>query len=198
MALEIINKINWVDLVAIIIIFRICYVSLKSGFSAEIFKLLGTTASAYLSLHYFTLFSDWLVSHLNIKIGAKFMPLEFMDFVCFVILAVLGYLVFIGLRLAFYRFVKMQAVPRLNKWGGLVLGITRAYLLASLIVIGLAISTIPYLRDSAVDSYSGRRLFKAAPAAYSWMWNKVFSKFMSREEFNKTIFEVSRDLPALP
>ena len=192
MLLEIIRKLNWVDLVIIILLFRIGYVSLKNGFSLELFKLLGTAAAIYLSLHYYTFCSDWVGGRTPfLKRG---MPLEYLDFICFIALALLGYLIFMGLRFAFYRFIKLEAVPRLNKWGGLVLGAIRGSLLVSLITVALVTSTIGYLKESAVDSYFGRRLFRVAPAAYSWLWQSIFSKFAKGEKFNNTIFEVAQGL----
>jgi hypothetical protein len=85
-------------------------------------------------------------------------------------------------------------VPVLNKWGGLVLGILRGFLLAGLIIFMLAISTLTYLRNSAIKSYLGKGLFKVAPATYSWLWGNITSKFMTNEKFNKTILEVSEGL----
>ena len=192
--LEIIKRLNWVDIFVIILLFRILYVSLKSGFAAELFKLLGTITAIYISLHYFTLFSDWVVGSAKVTISKESMPLEFMDFISFVILVLAGYLFFVGLRAVFYRFIKMEAVPTLNRWGGFVLGIIRGFLLASLIIFMLVISTISYLRDSTLDSYLGSRIYKIAPATYSWIWNSLTSKFMGKEKFNKTVFEVSKDL----
>jgi uncharacterized membrane protein required for colicin V production len=192
--LEIIKKLNWVDLFVIILLFRIGYVAIKSGFSVELFKLLGTTAAIYMSLHYYTAFSDWIAKSSHIPISKESMPLEFMDFISFLILAIAGYIIFVGLRIGLYRFIKMEAVPVLNKWGGLVLGILRGFLLAGLIIFMLAISTLTYLRNSAIKSYLGKGLFKVAPATYSWLWGNITSKFMTNEKFNKTILEVSEGL----
>lgn len=194
MSLEIIRQLNWVDFVAIILIFRICYASLKSGVPAEFFKLLGTICAIYLALQYYTFFSDWVIGRLNINISREGVPLDFMDFVCFVLLAISGYLAFMSLRILFCRFIKMEAVPQLNKWGGLVFGIVRGFLLVSLIIFALAISTIGYLRNSVIGSSLSRRLYKIAPATYSWLWDNITSKFMRNEKFNKTIIEVSVDL----
>ncbi len=192
MLLGIIKQFNWVDILVIIILFRIGYIAIKNGLLWEFFKLLGTILAVYLSLHYYTLLSDMMGQRLpSIKEKA---PLEFLDFLSFVVLAIIGYLIFVSLRIVFHRFIKMEAVPNLNKWGGLVLGIGRGFLLAGLITFMLAISSINYLRNSVNDSYSGRQLFKVVPNTYSWLWNNIASKFMTGEKFNKTILEVQKDL----
>jgi len=189
MLLNIISQLNWVDLVIIILLFRIGYIAIKNGLQVEIFKLLGTILAIYASLHYYTITSDYVRSLIN----KKEVPLEFLDFLSFSVLAILSYLAFVLLRSIFYRFIKMEAVPRLNKWGGFVLGLGRAFLLAGLVVFALTVSSITYLRNSAAGSYSGRRLFNVAPAAYSWLWNSIASKFMSGEKFNETIAEVQEN-----
>jgi hypothetical protein len=91
----------------------------------------------------------------------------------------------------------MEAAPQLNKWGGLVLGVARGFLLSSLILFMLFISNFSYLRYSTSDSYLSKRIFKLAPATYALLWNGFFSKFMTKERFNATINEVqSSGLPS--
>ncbi len=189
---DIIKKFNWVDIFVIIILFRIAYIAIKSGLLVEFFKLLATIAAIYLSLHYYTILSDWIRQ--IIPITKEKMPLKFLDFLSFGFLVIVGYLIFVSLHLVFQRVIKMEAVPNLNKWGGFVLGIARAFLLGGLITFLFVISSIGYLKTSVNNSYSGKRLLKIAPDTYSWLWNNITSKFMTEEEFNKTILEVQKDL----
>jgi len=186
MLLDILKQLNWIDFLVIIILFRVCYIAFKSGLVAEFFKTLGTLSSIYLSLHYYTMLSDFVSK----RFGLTNIPLKFFDFLLFLSLAVLTYLFFVGLREVFSHFVKMEAVPQLNQWGGFILGLIRGFFLVSLIVFTLVISSINYLEKSVSDSYLGRRLFKVAPAAYSALWNGFFSKFMTKESFNKTVLEI--------
>jgi len=186
MILDIIRQWNWVDVLVIIILLRVCYTAMKTGLTVELFKLLGVILAIYLSAHYYTTLSDFAEERMNIK----FIPLEFLDFLCFVILAIIGYLVFFGLREAIHRSIKMQTHPSLNRWAGLALGIGRSILLSGLVIFILVISTISYLKDSVGSSYFGKRMFKIAPATYSGLWNGFMSKFMTQEKINNTILEV--------
>ncbi len=188
MLLEIIQQCNWVDVFIVILLLRIIYIALKNGLPIEMFKLLGVLLAIYISFHYYTLFSDWLGERLP-AIQEK-SPLEFLDFFVFVVLAIFTYLVFVGVRITFYRFIKMEAVPRLSQFGGLILGILRGVLLVGLIMYALVISSIAYLNGSVHKSYLGRRFFEIAPATYSKLWNSIASKFMTTEKFNNTILEV--------
>lgn len=188
MLLNIVKQFNWVDIVVVILLFRIAYVATKNGLPLEIFKLLGTVLAIYLALHYYTGLSDWIGGRL--PVAQEKTPLEFLDFIVFIILAILGYLIFVLLRSIFYRFIKMDAVPRLNKWGGLVLGIIRGFLTVGLVVFMLAISSIGYLKNSVDESYSSSRLLKIAPTTYTGLWNNFMSKFMSKEKFNTTVTQI--------
>lgn len=192
MLLEVLRRINWVDILVIIILFRIGYVAIKNGLSAELFKFMGTLLAVYLSLHYYTALADWVRQRLGVD--TERVPLEFLDFICFVVLTIAGYLVFVLLRLAFYRLIKMEAAPRLNQWGGFVLGIARGFLLIGLVIFMLVISSVSYLKTSVANSYSGRQLIKVAPDTYSWLWDNILSKFMPTEKFNQTAVEVQKGL----
>ena len=192
MLTDILKEFNWLDIFVIILLIRECYIASKTGLPIEIFKFLGTVAAIYIGLHYYTVVSD--------AIGLRFpyfkekTPLRFLDFLSCAILAIIGYLVFLSLRVAFHRFIKMEAVPNLNKWGGLILGIVRGFLTVSLIIFVMILSDITYFKKSAVGSYSGKQLFEVSPNTYGWLWNNITSKFMTTEKFNKAVLEVKKDL----
>jgi len=186
MLLNIIKQFNWIDIFVAIILLRIGYNALKRGISIEFFKLLGTIAAIYLSLHYYTIFSDAIRGRITTEENA----LGFLSPITFITLAILGYFLFAILRSIFYRFIKMEAAPRLNKWGGLLLGLVRGILFLSLIIFMMVITRIDYLQRITHQSYFGKGLFKVAPATYAFLWNKATSKFMVNEEFNQSVLTV--------
>lgn len=190
MLLGILRQINWVDILVLLVAARVCYIAAKRGFFIELFKLLGTVLGIYLAFHYYTLVSDWVGK--RIKIPG--MPLDFFDFIFFIILFLLGYAIFILLRETFTHLVKTEVLPKLNAWGGFILGIGRAVLLSSLIIYMLAISSINYLKNSVVTSYSGKSLFRVSVLAYTTIWDKFMSKFMAKEKLNKIFREIEDDL----
>lgn len=190
MLINIIKQFNWVDIFVLIVFLRTVYVALKNGFPSELFRISGTIFSIYTALHYYTVLSDFTGERVNLSI----VPLDFLDFLFFVFLVIIGDLIFLLSRVTFGSSIKMEATPRLNKIGGLILGALRAYLLAGLIVFMLVISSVSYFKNSAVNSYSGKTLFKVAPSTYSWLWHRVMSKFMTKEKFNNTILEVQESI----
>ncbi len=190
MLLSTLKQFNWVDIAAIILLMRIGYVALKNGFFVELLKLLGTIFAVYLSLHYYIIFSDYMGS----RIGIKNTQIEFVSVIAFVALAISGYLVFVLLRAVFSRFIQMEAVPRLHKWGGFILGLLRGILLFSLITFIFLISGFSYLTHSVQNAYSTKFFFKIAPATYTSLWDGIAAKFMTQEKFNQAVPEVQKSL----
>lgn len=186
---NIITHLNWVLILMILMVTRICYVGIKNGLPAEFFKLLGVLCATYLASHYFTVISDFISERFNTSV----LPLDFLDFLIFVLIVLATHLIFLVLREAFARFIKMEAVPKINKIGGFILSLARGLLWAGLISFMLVISTVGYLKQSVKNSFSGSRLFKVTPITYSWLWNNVMSKFMTQEKFNDTINEIQEN-----
>ncbi len=189
MLLDVFKQFKWVDVFVIIVLLRICYVSFKTGFTIELFKLFGTMAAIFFPLHYYTLFSDRVTQ----GAATQKMPLEFIDFISFIVLSITSYAVFILLRGVFHRFIKMEAVPTLNKWGGLILGIARGFLLTGLLMYMLVISSVSYFGNTVANSYSGKSLFSIAPVTYSWVWYNIASKFTAGGKINNTVLEVQNN-----
>ncbi len=179
---------NFLDILIIIILIRICYISTITGLAVEFFKLSGILFSTYISLHYYTSISDIIQR----SFFPKLMPLEFMDFLIFIILVLSGYMGFVALRSIFYRLIKLEAMPLINKFGGLILGVLRAYFIVGLLTFTLVISSVSYLNSSVKHSYLANKAFSISPAAYDWLWSNIVSKFSPKEKFNPTINEVTQ------
>jgi len=190
MLLDVLKQFNWVDVLIVIVLFRICYVAMKTGIIVELFKLLGTVLAIFLAYHNYTGLADFLLERFAIKV----VPIEFLDFVAFGILLGLGYLVCLLLRIAFFHIAKVETVSLLNRWGGLVLSIGRGILFVSIVTYLLTISTITYFKDSVDTSYFGKATIKIAPSVYGALWISVVSKFMPQGEFNKNIEEIISSL----
>ena len=184
--LSTLKQFNWIDILTVIITIRICYVSLKSGFIIELFKFFGVVLAIYLSLHYYSGLADFIGARI------KKPPAEFFKPFAFATLAILGNLIFVLLRSIFYRFIHMEAVPQLNKWGGFVLGIARCILAVGLLTFILVIPNISYLKKSVANSYSGKYFLKVTPNLYSGLWYDLISKFMPKEKFNKSVQEIQK------
>ncbi len=191
MPLEFLKQVNWIDIFVAIFLLRISYISIKNGLPLEFFKLLGTAVAVYLSLHYYTPLASSLKAHLP-----KNIPPEITAFFSFIILAVLGYLAVVLLRQLFFKFFKVEPLPKLNKWAGIIFGVARGFLLLSLVFCAFAISPLPYLKESVRESYSGSFISKIAPQTYGVLWNGLISKFVAGENFNNSVVDIQNTLSA--
>lgn len=184
---ETLAKFNFLDFIILIVLFRICYIGAKTGLSVEIFKLSGVLFATYTALHYYTVFSDLIQK----RFLPKEMPLEFVDFLVFVLLIAVVYLCFVGLRSLLFRFIQLNAIPRINQISGLILGLGRGFLVVGLISYSLVISSVTYLSSLTKHSYLGSRALSIAPGTYNWLWSGIFSKFSAHEKFNSTVMEAA-------
>lgn len=181
------RQFNWVDIFALILLIRIGYISLKTGFAVEIFKILGAFFACYLSLHYYPNLAVTMSAHF------KRLPPDFFNLLFAAILMVFWYLIFVLLRTIFYRVIKLEAEAYLDKWGGLILGLARGFLAVSLVFFVLVLSHFNYLEKSVKGSYSGKFFLKVAPSIYSGVWNNLTSKFMLKEKFNSSVRDILKN-----
>ena len=188
MLYNILRQINWLDIFVIILLARICYVAINTGLPIEIFKILGTLCAIYFSFHYYSSLSGSIQK----IVGFKNIPIGFLNFSSFLILTVFSYGIFIILRKIFSSLVKIDSVSTLNKLGGVALGTIRGILLASLLVFIFVISGNGYLKGSVRASYSGKTLFKIAPATYKTISNGFVSKLFPRQKVNSYITELGK------
>jgi len=189
MFLQLFAKFNFLDFVILIIFFRICYIAVQTGLSIEIFKFLGLFFSSYIALHYYTVVADFI----RRDFLPKEMPIDFLDFIMFILLLVVVYLISVGMRVFLSRFVQLDAIPKVNKILGLILGIGRAYLFTGLIAFVLVISSVTYFNSAVKYSYLGSKAFVILPQTYGWLWNNIFSKFSGQEKFNPTVTETMEE-----
>ncbi|MDD5465215.1 MAG: CvpA family protein [Candidatus Omnitrophica bacterium] len=178
-----ITRFNFLDIIIIIISVRICYVAFQMGLAVEFFKLLGVVLATYISLHYYTGLSEaiqrWPI--------LKETPLEFMDLLVFIILAAGGYLVLVVLRNSFYRYMKLEASPKISQFGGVILAAARLFFTIGLLIYILMLSSVKYLNESVKYSYLGSRSVLISADTYGWLWGNIISKFSSKEKFNPAV-----------
>ncbi len=179
-------RFNWIDILGFVIFIRILIVGLKSGAASEAFKVVGALVAAYVSLHYYRTVSIFL--------GNEYvLDAKTLEGTIFAVLACLGYGVIGFIRLLFARFVNMEVVPTVSKWGGLILGIFRAFLLTSLLLYFFMATANPYLRKSVKTSFSGPGVVYLAPSVYGFFWDAFMSRLTPQDKFNNAVFDVDQD-----
>jgi len=183
MLAEIVNRLNWIDLVFVILLIRTCYVAIRNGFLVEIFKISGSVLAVYLGCHYYAS----LAAFFHSRMGAEGSSAAFPETLSFIALCSLGYGIFILPRRLLMRFLKVEAAQILNSWGGFLLGLCRGVLFSGMLFLAFSISTRDYLHSSVAQSLSGRRLVDTIAGTYGGIWNTVMSKFMHGEQYNASL-----------
>jgi len=190
---EFLTKINWVDIVCGLVFLRVIYVSRKTGFLIELSKLLILIFSTCVSLHYFLILSD--LAHKRVDLER--LPLQFSDFIVFMLLLVFVYVVLSLFRSIIVNLIRpqQQAKPAslLSGLAGVLLSVARGFLISSLIIFSLYISNISYLNESSQAARFGRQFFSVSTGIYKNIWEGIAIKFLPQEKINSVVFDHEKE-----
>ena len=158
--METITKLNWVDILIIILCLRISYVGLQDGLSHEIFPLIASFLSLIISLHYYEKLAFFAQ-------GMVRMPIELLRFMAFLILLIGLGIVLKIIRAIVDKIINVTWHPLLEKFGGLAFGFVRAAVVTSTVLILLALMPLSYLQWSIRDkSLMGMYFLRIGPRVY--------------------------------
>ncbi|MBL7068457.1 MAG: CvpA family protein [Candidatus Omnitrophica bacterium] len=164
--LDILSRINWVDVLILTILFRICYVGFNRGLANEAVPLIGIYAALVISLHFYAPIGNFISGFTSINKNHAYV-------LCFVSLAAFTNYVFSIIEAYIVsKVMQIHVASLLDRIGGLFFGILRGILLASVVITALELIPIKYLDDSIYKrSLLGTRFLNIAKGAH----NKTFS-----------------------
>jgi len=175
--MDILAKINWVDIVILIVMLRTSYLAFQHGLSHEIFPLFGSIAMVSLALRYYLTLSD-IVAQYVLKL-----PQDILNLPAFVAILVVVGIICKLLGALLDNMLKMTWHPFIEKFGGLLIGVIKASIVTSMVLIVLALVPLSYLQHSVRDkSLMGMRFLKIGPDIYE----KV-SRFLPAIKLEKPI-----------
>ncbi len=180
---ELINKINWLDVLVFLLFIRTLAIGIKRGLIVEFFKLLGVLTAIVISLHYFSRLGAFLNSKSPL-------PLEFADFISLLFISFLTILLFKFIRDGITVLVKTEVNPAADKWLGFILSILRSFALSSLVLIIIFSTNVAYLKASVKGSFSQGYILNIAPRFYSGCFESLIAKFFPNEQLNTAIFDL--------
>lgn len=154
-------KFNWVDVIFVTLLIRISYIAYKNGLMPEFFKLFGLIIALVLSATNYTCLSSHLSRWVKGENNADMISLG---------LIFLGSLLLFKILDVFISFlIKSESVPELNRLIGLFLGIIRAALLMSILLITALFSPGEYFKKSVHEkSIFSPYILKVAPLTYKF------------------------------
>jgi len=159
--MELLTRINWVDILVVIVILRISYIAFQEGLSHEIFPLFGAIFTISLTLHYYNGIAACISN------GFKWIPLTISGFLIFVALIIGIGFVFKILKTLLDKIIKVTWHPIIERFGGLIVGALRSLLAASIILLIIVHVPLSYLQWAVKDrSLTGKYFLGIAPAVY--------------------------------
>ncbi|MBU1146862.1 MAG: CvpA family protein [Candidatus Omnitrophica bacterium] len=154
------TRVNWVDILFVILLVRTGYVGLRGGFLPEICRFLGLLTAFLFSFNNYTSLS-YLISTYTRWLGARPDILSFL--VIFLAILVIFKVVNIFVRI----FLSGENLSRPNALVGSALGLARGVLIAGLIHTLFINGPFQYLARSAQDrSFSGQYVSYVLPFVY--------------------------------
>ncbi len=178
------KNINWVDVGLLILLVRVVFISVKTGFVTEVFKLLGVLLALFVSLHYYAILAAVLAK----KTTLAEQSWQFWIFVSSWAVVTVGFKFF---RDAVLLLFKVQTTHEgFDKYGAGVLGALRAILLGSLMIFALLLIRQEYIQQQAMSAWGNKVVGRAAPNTYSFLYHHFIGKLFEQEKFNEDVFAV--------
>lgn len=179
---------NWVDILIIIFVLRCGYIGFRNGLFGEIFRSIGIITAIVVSIYNCGRLGKYISDH-------SFLSLFHSKILSIIALVIATVFIFSLIRAAVARLVKVEFGPRFSRIGGVLLGMARGGVLASLILVILL-----WLPTSSIEatiherSYLGPSLIKVVPAIYDGLIR--FYPGVEAPPKSEEIFEeLARDRP---
>jgi len=165
------NRVNWVDLIALIFILRITYTSSLIGVGKQILPLAALILIAPALLYSYGDVASFFTGRYS------FDP-SICEFACY---AVIGAMAFAGYRLlgrlsGFFIAAGDADSGGIERVGGIFLGILRSIIIIGLVMIGLLLTPVKFIENSVKSSYSASFFISANLKIYVNAANLIFRK----------------------
>ncbi len=166
--MEILSRINWVDILSLILLLRIVYASFRGGLSHELFSTLGVFFNLIVSIHYYSKLGNFVSDTVS---G---FPLALSNFFSFLMLSTAFALLFRLIRAILDKVIRIEWHPFIEGFGGLVAGTVKAFMSVSLVLIILILLPLPYMQWSIRDkSVTGMFFLNIGPTIYAKTYRQI-------------------------
>lgn len=186
---ELFNRVNWVDIFALILLLRISYVSSLIGVGKQILPLITLVLILSIILYGYSDIASFFTSRYS------FTP-STCEFVSYAVMGCLFFVIyhFVSRISGFFASPGEIAVGGIEKIGGTFLGILRAIIIVGILAIGLLLAPVKFTEDSVKSSYSAPFLISADLRLYVAVANLIpgKEKITYRETLAKLLSEKSR------
>jgi membrane protein required for colicin V production len=153
-------RFNWLDALVALFVIRGMVIGHRRGLSGELIRFLGIVCALYLSFKFYEPGADRLMQRVslerNVAIGFSFAGI-------FIAVALFFYMVGQTAR----RAVQLPAIAAFDKLGGAIIGGAKAFLVACVALILLALVRVDAISNAvSQNSFCGPLAISAVPGAY--------------------------------
>lgn len=158
--IDFLSRVNWVDLLVTLLVLRTAHLGWRVGLTQESVRVVGMVAAAVVAIHWYGTLGEAIAYYVNL-------PQGLLSVLAYAALA-FGAVIVTGVaRFAVERVVKFKFATAWERPGGLVLGLIRGTIMASLILAGGLLTHLGYLeRVITEEGYTGPALLRVAPAIH--------------------------------
>ncbi len=165
------SKVNWIDILFLIVILRSIYIGSQRGFFTELFNILGIGIAIVLGIHFYLPAGNFLLKYL-------FIPLNISNLIAFLAIWFLAYLLFRIVEGLVKKLLKIEILPGINKAidriGGPVIGLCKGIAVSVFVYLVILLIPVGYIVNSAkANSLSGNFFSKAASTLYTQTVNII-------------------------
>lgn len=174
--------INWIDILALILLIRITYISSRIGVGRQILPLFLLAFILTVCLHNYRIIAWFFVDQYEFKAE----PSLFFSYFLMALLFFIFYH-FVS-RLGGFCFFPGEIVPGgIEKIGGIILGFVRSIFIIGLILIGLLLMPVKVIGDSVKRSNLGVFYINTSVKIYCVIANTVLK---SKKSYNEKLSDL--------
>lgn len=168
---ELLNRVNWVDIFALILLLRISYASSRIGVGKQIPPFILLVLILVVMLHKYADMADFFISR------TYFMP-SICKFASFSSLGIALFIVYkVVSRVMGCAFLPGEnGTGSIEQTGGIIVGLMRGFIIIGMILIGLLLVPVQAVESSVKDSYSGLFFIDANLRVYSTVLDLALKK----------------------
>lgn len=177
---ELFNKVNWVDVIILILLIRICYVSLNLGVSRQLLPLIIILFTLFAPLLLYREIANFFIETYSFSTSVS----EFNTYVLLVGAFILIYVIIISIVNYFVFRNEGSAKSFIERIGGLALGSIRACLIIGIFSISLILAPVRFIEKSLINSYSGMFFVRTNTSIYNYLVKLIIRKDQSLRQIN--------------
>jgi membrane protein required for colicin V production len=186
---EIASRVNWVDLLVLILLIRSCYVGSSRGFGQELFGTIGVLTELMVPIFFYGVIRD-------IVFLPSVLPSLFVRVLIFLVVVFSILFVFRIIGMIFQKLMSVEFHSHLDKLGGALFGLVRASLWINIILLVLLMLPSDYLTKSITrGSLSGNYFLNIGPVIYAKVSDTLL-KDEDKKERADILTSIKRDKAA--